>query len=463
MEEKITLYQQILSDIEEIGNSKSKNDCAKLKRKIKMFIKEEKEKHDGKIKLARINKITADLLTLRRQGLENEESINEILQIIAEEYNSLGEDEQEIAKEIYKEILGYEGTDCTKMDLDYIRDIIDRKIYRPQNTKTKSNATTNTKITPDIINIMMDIFDSQNPSVIMNIEDYIDIAENAIIPLIDKDNKELKDKKIVTFLKNIAMQYKMQGNYQRAFELCELGSSLEQFKDEDEYNEIVEELESLKLYLSLEKNFRAVKINMQNKTLAEAIRDGLSEHNLIDIEKGGGHIFLKGTRGDNLNDSQSSNANIMLAERKLEALENLLTEIRKEVPNATIKEIKVNDNGTFDGYIIIPIHGTNITIFESMKEDENAAIYIVDNSQIQSIIGKLTKKDAKNLPGVESVNHTEDTINNNNRFQSYQERLIAKAKSILQYPEKTIQRQRTRSASERWQARTKKAKARTDE
>lgn len=449
-ENKRTLYQQILNDIEEISNSKSQNDCAKLKRKIRIFIKEQKENNEGKVKINSINKIAAELIGLRKQGFENEESINEILQVIAEEYNILGEVGQEKAKEIYKEILGYEGTDCTKMDLDYVREIIYRKIDEIENGEIK----------PDVINIMADMFESQNPSVIMNMKDYIDIAEDAIIPLIDKENKDLNEKKILTLLKNIVIQYKTQGNYQRALELSRLGSELVQFKGTAEYEELLKELESLELYESLEKNFRTVTIDMQNKTLPEAIRDALAKYNLIDVEKGGGDIFLKGVGKEKEEDSDTSIADKMSVERKLEAIEHLLHEVQKEVPEATIKEIKVDENGTFKGYIIIPIHGTNVTLFENMNEDENAAIYIVDNSQIENIVGKLTKQDAKKLPGVESANHTENTETDKDRFKSYKNRLCSKTKTILEYPQKTMQRKGVVRTSQEWLDRFERAKKR---
>ena len=41
-ENKTSLYQQILNDIEEIIGSRSQNNCANLKRKISIFIKEKK-------------------------------------------------------------------------------------------------------------------------------------------------------------------------------------------------------------------------------------------------------------------------------------------------------------------------------------------------------------------------------------------------------------------------------------
>ncbi len=181
---------------------------------------------------------------------------------------------------------------------------------------------------------------------------------------------------------------------------------------------------------------------------------------MIDVEKGGGDIFLKGTRGENENENHST-ANKMLVERKLEAIEYLLTQIQEEVPSANIKEIKVNDNGTFDGYVIIPIDGTNVTLFENMNDKENSAIYIVDNAQIQNIVYKLTKKDAKNLQGVDSVNHTDDTPQDNTRFEGYKERLCSKAKAILNYPQKTMQRNRVKRNSKEWLDRFERAKEKT--
>ena len=329
----------------------------------------------------------------------------------------MGDEGEEKAKVLYTEILGYNGTDCTNMEYEYIKEIIYRKIDERQESILKK----------DIINIMIDAFDS--PSVVMKSKEYLHLVEDAIVPIVELE--EVKDKEILNLLKKIAIEYKVQGNYQRALELCKIGAAQEQFQNEVEYKELLKESNSLELYLSLEKNFRTVQIDMTDKSLAEAIRDALGKYHLIDVEKGGGDIFVKGTGSGKENESTGSQANKMSAERKLEAIQCLLEEIKKEIPSAVVKEIKVNENGTFDGYIIIPIANTNITIFENMNDDINAALYLVDNEEIENIVGKLTKAQAKKSTGVESVNHTDDSKDDAKRYYNYKERQVKKAKVLL--------------------------------
>ena len=145
----------------------------------------------------------------------------------------------------------------------------------------------------------------------------------------------------------------------------------------------------------------------------------------------------------------------MLAEDKLKALEILLEKIREEVPTATVKEIKVNEEGNFEGYVIVPIANTNITILENLNDNVKEALFLADNSQIEKVVRKMTKSQAKQQEGIETANHTEG-------FAGYVDRLVKKARSLLIYPEKALKQKGVKRKSKEWLARFRNPKEKSE-
>ena len=440
MNKSMDLFKQLLETITDIKRNKNYN-SHEVKRKFvelkkKFYILRQNQRTDsGQVREFITSELLSELLELRSQGYENEEDINEILQIIAEDAKEQGDIGK--AKSIHTTILGYPGTNCTRMEPEYIHEIIYSKLDKMEDTS----------IGKDIISMVLEFFESPNLAA-NNMERYKNIIEDTIVPLVSEENKELTDKRIITVLSKISKEYKAEGNYQRASELCNYGVGLKQFEGSDEYKELAKETESLRLYLELEKNFRTVKIDLTEKTLIEAIREALGRNSVIDVETGGGDVFLKGTHGSGEERDTTSTSYQMSTEKKLEAIERLVKEIQQEIPTATVTEIKVNTNGTFDGYVIIPITNTNITVLENMNDDVNEAIYLAVNSKIEDIVGKMTKQEAKREEGVDSANHTED-------YEAYSTRLIEKAKKLLEYPEKRAKREGVKRKSKAWYARFK--------
>ena len=85
--------------------------------------------------------------------------------------------DEEDAKEIYSNILGYDGTSCAEMDPEYIKEIVYRKIDQVKGTS----------IPKDIINVVLEAFQSNKLAI--NFDKYKDLIENVSVN-IDKLNSK---------------------------------------------------------------------------------------------------------------------------------------------------------------------------------------------------------------------------------------------------------------------------------
>jgi len=435
------LYGQIIDIINGIKNDSIperdiKRRLVELKKKFNMFRQNQRTKN-GSMNANVIQELSIELLNLRTQrSYEDEENINSILQSISDEMEQSGNPKG--AQDIRVEILGFKGTNSSNMSPAEIKEIIYGKI----------DKILDTSIPKEIINMVLEAFD--NPYLASNIQEYQALVDDAIIPLVSGENNKLDDKRIITVLSRLAKIYKRDGDFKQAADLCNLGMELKQFSKTPEYAELKRECDSLNLYLQLEKNYRTVQIDLENKSLAQAIRDCLANENMLDVNPGGGDIFLKGTHVAGEPGDGDKERYQMSTEDKLSGIEVLLKSIQEELPDATVREIKVCKEGTFEGYVIIPIANTNITVFENLNDDVNEAIFIMDNEKIEDVIGKMTKTEAKQEDEVEAANHTDN-------FDGYTARLIKKAKSLLKYPEKDTKVKSVKRLSKEWYERFKNA------
>ena len=365
-----------------------------------------------------LNELTEILLSDYNK-LKNNPTINEVLSQIAADYDIVNTNNQTMEniddrkKNIYKHILGNPGSSTRGMSMEYISEIIELKL-------AEENGLNN----DEILNFLI----AQSKNMYMDIEQYQELINKNVVKYLtnNKNAENFSNPKVFKIFENLAASYKVQENYDKAIEVYKQALSITNLKDEPDYQELKDNYNRFLEFLEMKKDFRNTKFDSFDE-LTHALEKKFTSK----------PIFVKGTQTENENPNPNpyphnptKDKYIMPVHLKLEGFKNLLSSLKKVNPEFDITECEIGKD-SYDGYVIFKIKGTNVSILENFSTDDNEALFIVKNEQIDSI-RQLTKRQAKSLDGVQSVNHIQN-------FDNYCRNLFKKTlKSISQTQKEPI-------------------------
>ena len=116
--------------------------------------------------------------------------------------------------------------------------------------------------------------------------------------------------------------------------------------------------------------------------------------------------------------------------RKLDAIQRLLEELRKEYPKIDITQVLYGTD-EYRNYIILPLDDTKVSILEDFN-NENAAFYVVANVDIAKTV-KMKRTGAKQSMNIEHANHPseEELKTKPYLYDNYIERIVNMTKSRI--------------------------------
>ena len=380
--------------------------ASKIKKSYNMIVQE--LKIDGKnISFFKLTNLINPLLE-NYDKVKKYNSINEVMQQIAEEYRNVSgssskekERTERAIEDVYKVILGNPGTSIDGMTSEYISRIIRLKLTENEGINRD-----------DILNVLA----MQSQNMYLDIEQYQKLINDSIIIYLtnNPNAQQFSNPKVFEIFESLAASYKVQENYDKVREVYEQALRIKSLENTPEYMELKENYERFLDYLEMKRNFIDRRFDSFQELMDSLIKTYTSDD-----------IFAKGkqprTPGPIETDPPDSNY-IMPIEKKLEGFKRLINALKRIDDKYDILECQLG-RGTYSDYVIFKIEGANVSILENFETERNEALFIVKNEMIDQI-KLLTKREAKSLPGVETVNHIEE-------FENYCKNLIRKTLKLI--------------------------------
>lgn len=335
-------------------------------------------------------------------------SINELLQKMAEDYDSSyiknERDQKSIEKEkekLYAIILGNPGTTIDGMSSEYISKIIKRKLTEEQGINRD-----------DIMNVL----NMQAKNMYLNIEEYQKLINDSVISYLtsNQNGERFSNPKIFGVFQSLASSYKIQSDFDKVKEIYELALRIKSLENTQEYKELKNNYEKFLDFMEMKRNFEDKRFDS-----FEDLMNSLTKKFSTD------RIFAHGNGNSSLpspNPPVPPNSNyVMPVEKKLEGFKRLVNALKRDNEDYDIVECELGREA-YDGYVIFKIENANVSILENFNE-VNARIFIVKNEMIDQV-KQLTRNDAIALDGVEAANHIEN-------FNNYCGNLIKKTRKLI--------------------------------
>ena len=389
-----------------LSENERKSLASNIKRQFNITIQNYKSR-GKKISFVSLKKLITPLIE-NYDDVKNYNSINEFIQIISKEMENASIQSKKIniqneIEKVHTFILGYPGTSTEGMSSEYISKIIRHKLTENDGINRE-----------DIINVLS----MQSKNMYMNIEEYQKLINDSVIAYLSNNprGQRFLNPKILSVFENLAASYKVQGNYEEAQKIYKKGLKITALQNTPEYMELRKKYNEFLDYLEMLRNFEERRFD-SFENLMKSLKTKFTDQ----------QIFKKGTnqREQRENDDEHPNEKktiyIMPTELRLEGIRRLVNALKRDNMDYDIVECEVGKD-VYDGYVIIKIKGTNVSIFENFNE-ETARLYVVKNEVID-IVKELAKNEAISLDGVEGVNHIE-------RFDNYCGNLIAKTRRAI--------------------------------
>lgn len=387
----------------ELSDNQKKSLASNIKRQFNIKLQEYRIK-GNKISFNNLKKLINPLIK-NYDYVKDYNTINEFIQIISKEMENASNNknaENEIEK-IHTVILGYPGTTTEGMSSEYISKIIRQKLTENDGINRE-----------DIINILS----MQSKNMYMNLEEYQKLINDSVIAYLSNNprGQRFLNPKILSIFGNLAASYKVQENYEEALKIYKKGLRITALRNTPEYIELNKKYDEFLNYLEMLRNFEDRRFD-SFENLMKSLKTKFTNQ----------QIFKKGTNqreqreNDDKNPNEKRTIYIMPTELRLEGIKRLVNALKRDNKDYDIVECEVGKD-VYDGYVIIKIKGTNVSIFENFNE-ETARLYVVKNEVIDKV-KELAKNEAISLDGVEGVNHVEN-------FDHYCRNLIAKTRRAI--------------------------------
>ena len=351
-----------LTDTDDLSLKEKKSLASKIKKNYNITM-QDLRKNGQNISLDNLKKLINSLIE-DYDKIKDIETINEIIQIMVEDYSSLSSlfDKQKLNIEkdienIYKVILGNPGTSIDGMSSDYISKIIRLKL-------TEENGINR----DDIMNVLV----MQGKNMYIDIDEYQKLINDSVISYLtnNKNGEKFSNSKIIKILQNLAASYKVQGNYDKVKEIYEQALRIKSLENTSDYIELNKNYEEFIEFIEMEKDFDANKFDSFDDLMNSLQKTFTSED-----------IFVKGSQEHNSRSNASSHSNsnyIMPIESKLAGFEYLVNFLKNMDESYDLLECDIG-KGIYNGYVIFKIQGANISILENFATEINEAMFIVNN------------------------------------------------------------------------------------
>lgn len=387
----------------ELSDNQKKSLASNIKRQFNIKLQEYRIK-GNKISIFNLKKLINPLIE-NYDDVKEYNTINEFIQIISKEMENTSKNKnvENETEKINTIILGYPGTTTEGMSSEYISKIIRKKLTEKDGINRE-----------DIINIL----GMQSKNMYMNLEEYQKLINDSVIAYLSNNprGQRFLNPKILSIFGNLAVSYKVQENYAEAQKIYEKGLKITTLRNTPEYIELRKKYDEFLDYLEMLRNFEDKRF--------DSFEDLMNSLNKKFTNQ---QILKKGTNEKRKRENDDEHPNwkkpvyIMPTELRLEGIRRLVNVLKRDNTDYDIVECEVGKDA-YDGYVIIKIKGTNVSIFENFNE-ENARLYVVKNETIDTV-KELTKNEAISLDGVEGVNHVDN-------FDHYCRNLIAKTKKAI--------------------------------
>lgn len=335
-------------------------------------------------------------------------SINEVLQTMAEDYDTsyvtTEREKKSIEKEkekVYAIILGNPGTTIDGMSSEYISKIIKRKLTEEQGINRD-----------DIMNVL----NMQAKNMYLNIEEYQKLINDSVISYLssNQNGERFSNPKIFEVFQSLASSYKIQGDFDKVKEVYEQALRIKSLENTLEYEEFKINYEKFLDFMEMKRNFEDKRFD-SFEDLMKSLTTKFTKDNIF-------------THGNGNSSSPNSNTPtlphnnyVMPVEKKLEGFKRLVNALKRHNEDYDIVECEVGKEA-YDGYVIFKIENANVSILENFNE-VNARIFVVKNEMIDQV-KQLARNDAIALEGVEGANHVEN-------FDNYCRNLIKKTRKLI--------------------------------
>ena len=334
--------------------------------------------------------------------VKNIPTINEFMQIIANDYKTLDVSEKNLNEidNIYKVILGNPGSSVDGMSSEYISKIISMKLADQSEINRE-----------DILNILI----MQSENMYIDIDEYQKLINNSIIAYLtnSSDGQEFANPKVFAIFESLASSYKVSEDFNKVKETYLQALKIKSLKDTPEYQDLEKHYSEFLDYLEMKRNFEDRRFD----SFAELMKSLTATFTADDI-----FVQGKGNRSFNSNNRSSTQSDyIMPTKLRLEGFKRVLNSLKREDDSIDCIEYELGKD-KYDGYVILKIKGTNISFFENFNEI-NARIFVVQNAMIDKI-KNLTRTDAIHIEGCEGTNHIEN-------FENYCNNLKRKALQMI--------------------------------
>lgn len=257
--------------------------------------------------------------------------------------------------------------------------------------------------------------------------EYQKIIEDTIMAKLEVEpDLKIENPDILPILTSYAISLKKDGKFNEAIENFKFVKSrlAGGILSSQQFKEFEEEFEKLNV-INNDYITKDLSKDITEYTSFKEFLDELIQKEQVELKRG----FASGN-GNPVGTSKNSKTphNIMSDEDKFRAIQELVRALRKEEPQVgklNPSDIAVRRIGIGkDGYYIIPIIGTNISIYEQFNNDREAALYIVRNEEIEKV-EKISRIEARGLDGVEAVFHS----NNKETYNEYVDKILKKQKN----------------------------------
>ena len=342
------------------------------------------------------------------ETIKNYNSINEVMQTMAEDLDTLevssDKEKCNVEKEvddIYITILGNPGTTTKGMSSEYISKVIKGKLAKTDGFNKD-----------DVLNVLT----MQSQNMYLNIEDYQKLINDSVVSHLTNNpkDKQFSNPKILGIFESLAASFKVQRDFEKAKAAYEQGLSVKLLENTSEYRELQEKYETFLEYLDMKNNFEDKRFN-SFQSLMQSLEKTFTNDD----------IFTKGHNEHSpktkTKPTTPSDDYVMPIELRLKGIKSLLTELQKIDENIDILECEVGKDA-YEGYVILKLNNTNISIFENFT-DPHARVFIVKNEAIEQI-KPLAKNGALRVEGAEGRNHIRN-------FKNYCENLKESAFKLI--------------------------------
>lgn len=395
---------------ENLSDKEKKSLASNIKRQYNMTIQELRGK-GREISIQDLRSLISPLIE-NYEDVKEFNSLNETIQIMANDLatspKTSEKNREEIGIEVEKihaVVLGNPGTSIKDMSSDYIAKIIRRKL-------TKADGINR----DDIINVL----NMQAENMYLDIEEYQKLINDSLISYLthNTSGKEFSNPKILGIFESLASSYKIQGDFENAKKAYELGLRIKSLEKTPEYRDLEKNYQRFLEFIEMKQNFDTKRFSSFND-LMNSLNQRFTRQK----------IFPPATQKTPLSTPPTIEPTqpptqpryVMPVQKKLKALEVLVRALKKEDPRYDLVECEVGKD-KYDGYVIIRIENSNVSIFENFNE-VNARIFIVENEKIDQV-KQLARNDAITIDGVEAANHLEN-------FDNYCGNLIKKTKRLI--------------------------------